>query len=68
VPVPDLALNIGKHLTGIGLVPAPVQVLGRKPKLDNEIARQVLRLDLATLFPPQSEEGSLVVAHDNPGV
>ena len=38
------------------------------PKLDNEVARQVLRLDLAPLFPPKAEQGGLIVAHDDPGV
>ena len=64
----DLPLNIAKNLTSIGLIPAPVQLLSGEAKLDDEIARKVLRLDLAPLFPPESEEGSLVVAHDNPGV
>jgi hypothetical protein len=36
--MPDLALNIGEYLTRIGLIPAPVQVLGHEAKLDNEIA------------------------------
>ena len=26
------------------------------------------RLDLAALFPPQPQEGGLIVAHDDPGV
>ena len=47
-----LLLHVRENLTGIGLIPAPVQVLGRKPELNDEIARQVLRLDLATLFLP----------------
>jgi hypothetical protein len=34
------------------LIPAPVQVLGRKTELDDEVARKVLRLDLAALFLP----------------
>jgi hypothetical protein len=50
--MPDLLLDIGNDLAGIGLVPAPVQVLGRKPKLDDEVAREVLRLDFPSLFPP----------------
>jgi hypothetical protein len=37
-------------LAGIGLIPAPIQVFGRNVKLDNEIARKVLRLDLAAFF------------------
>ena len=30
--LPDLILDIGKDLTGIGLVPAAVQVLGREAR------------------------------------
>jgi hypothetical protein len=41
----DLLLEIGNDLTGIGLVPAPVQLLGDEPKLDNEVAGEVFRLD-----------------------
>jgi hypothetical protein len=52
----DPALDIRYSLAGIGLVPAPVQLLGRNAKLDNQIARQVLRFDFATLFPPEPEE------------
>jgi hypothetical protein len=35
----DLFLNVGDHLSGIGLIPAPVQLLGYKAELDDEIAR-----------------------------
>src|SRR5215472_18022597 len=37
--MPDPLLNIRKNLTRIGLIPAAVQLFGRKTKLDNEIAR-----------------------------
>jgi hypothetical protein len=55
--VVDLALNGGKDLAGIRLIPAPIQVLGRYPELDNEIARKVLGLNFAPLFLPEPEEG-----------
>jgi hypothetical protein len=58
----DVPLHIRKHLPGVSLIPAPVQILGRDPKLDNEIARKILRLDLAALFQPQAEEGGFIVA------
>ena len=64
----DVLLDIGNDLTGIGLVPAPVQVFGDDPELDDEIAREVFRLDLAAFLPPQPQQGGLVVAHDDPGV
>ena len=38
------------------------------PELDDEVAGEVLRLDLAALFPPEAEQGAFVVAHDDPGV
>jgi hypothetical protein len=43
----DVLLNVGDDLPGIGFVPAPVQLLGYDPELDDEIAGKVLRPDLA---------------------
>jgi hypothetical protein len=62
------ALNVGDDLAGIGLVPAPVQLLGGQPELDEKVAGVVLRFDLATLLLPKAEKGSLVAAHDDPGI
>ena len=45
-------LDIGDDPPGIGLVPAPVELLGGEAELHDEIAGQVLRLDFAALFPP----------------
>ena len=64
----DLPLNVRNHLAGVGLIPAPIKVLGHHPELDDEIAGQVLRLDLAALFPPEPKQRLLVIAHDDPGV
>ena len=50
--MPDLPLDISDDLAGICLIPAPVQILGRNPKLDNQIAGQVLRLDFAAFLLP----------------
>ena len=66
--VPDVLLHVGNDLAGIGLVPAPIEVFGDRPELDDEVAGQVLRLDLAALFLPQPDQGGFVVPHDNPGV
>ena len=66
--VPDLPLDVGDDLTGIGLVPAPVQLLCGQAELDDKVARQVLRLDFSALFAPKPQEGALIVAHDDPGV
>jgi hypothetical protein len=64
----DLPLDVCKYLTGIGLVPAPIEVLRRHAKLDDEVTGEVLGLDLAPLFLPEPEKGSFVIAHDDPGV
>ena len=66
--VPDVLLDVGDDLAGIGLVPAPIEVFGDRPELDDEVAGQVLRLDLTALFLPQPDQGGFVVTHDNPGV
>ena len=63
-----LLLDIGDDLTGIGLVPAPVELLGGEPKLDDEVAGEVLRLDLAALLSPQPQQSGFIIAHDDPGV
>jgi hypothetical protein len=66
--MPDLFLDIYNHLAGIGLIPAPVQILGGDPELDHEIGREVLRLDFTPLLPPQAEKGSFIIAHNDAGV
>ena len=66
--MPNLPLDIRDDLTSIGLIPAPVQLLGGHAELDDEVAREVLRLDLPAFFPPKPQESVLVVAHDDPGV
>ena len=66
--MPDMRLHVRNDLPGIGLVPAPVEVLGDGPKLDNEVAREVLRLDLTALLAPKAQQGALVLAHNDPGV
>jgi hypothetical protein len=50
--VSDVPLDVREDLAGIRLIPAPIQFLGRKPELNDEVARQVLRLYLAALFLP----------------
>ena len=64
----NLPLDLGDGLAGIAFVPAPVEVLGDRAELDDQVAGQVFRLDLAALLPPQPEQGGFVVAHDDPGV
>jgi len=38
-----------------------VEGLGDHPELDDEVAGEVLRFDLATLLPPEAEQRGLVV-------
>ncbi len=61
-------LHIDNNLTAIGLVPAPVQVLRDRAKLDDKIARQVLRPYLPPLFLPQSKQCCFVITHNDAGV
>ena len=61
-------MDVGDDLAGIGLIPAPIEVFGDGPELDDEVAGQVFRLDLAALFLPQPDEGVFVIAHDDPGI
>ena len=63
-----LPLHLGDDLAGIAFVPVPVEMLGHGAELDDQVVREVLGLDLAALFPPQPEQGGLVVAHDDPGI
>ena len=53
---------------GVALVPGPIEVLGGEAELDNEVAGQVLRADLAALLLPQAEQGLLVLPHDDAGI
>ena len=66
--MPDAALDIGEDLAGIALIPGPIEGLGREPELDDEVAGEVLGLDLAALLAPEAEQGGLVIPHDDPGV
>jgi hypothetical protein len=64
----QLVLNAFDGLPGIALVPMPVEGFSHDAELDNEVAREVLWLDLAPFLPPEAEEGGLIIAHDDPGV
>ena len=66
--VPDMPLHIDHLMTAIGLKPAPIKVFGHHPELDDEIAGQVLRLDLAALFPPEPKLAPHHRTHDDPGI
>jgi hypothetical protein len=64
----DAALKCFDLMPGVALVPEPVELLGRHPELDDKVAGEVLRLDLPALFPPQAEEGGLIVARDKSSI
>jgi hypothetical protein len=66
--VPDPALDVPHPPAGIALVPGPVEVLGGRPQLHDEVAREVLGFDFAPLLLPEPDQGGVVVAHDDPGV
>ena len=59
---------VGPVRAGIALVPEPVEILGDPAELDDQVGGQILRFHFATLFPPEAQQGGLVVAHDDPGV
>ena len=46
----------------------PVELLGGEAELDDEIAGQILPLNLASFFSPKAQQGSFIVAHDNSGI
>ena len=63
-----LPLHVVDDLAGVALVPVPVEVLGHGAELDDQVAGEVFRLDLAALLPPQPDQGGFVIAHDDPGI
>ena len=61
-------LNVGHDTAAVLLVPAPVETLGHGAELDDEVSGKIFRFDLSALLPPKLEQGSLVAAHNDPGV
>jgi hypothetical protein len=59
------ALRVLDHLTGAEFEPTPVKVLRRDSELDNEVAGEVLGLDLTTLLLPEAEKRGFLIAHDD---
>jgi hypothetical protein len=54
--VPDPSLYVLEGPAGVALEPAPIEVLGRDPELDDEVAGEVLGFDFPPLFPPEPNE------------
>jgi hypothetical protein len=61
-------LNVGNHLAGVGLIPAPIKVFSHRAQLDDKIAGQIIRFGLAALFAPKLEQRLLAIAHNDAGV
>ena len=59
-PLMDGVLNPPLHVldavTGVALIPAPVEVLGDRAELDDQVVGEILRLDLAALLAPQPNQ------------
>jgi hypothetical protein len=60
------ALHVLDRVSGVALVPVAIEVFSHQAELDDEVGRQVLRPDLASLLLPQSDEGFFVLAHAAP--
>ena len=59
--VDRVPLHVLDGLAGVQLVPAPIEVLGRDAELDDEVAGQVLRLDLAALLLPEADKRGFIL-------
>jgi hypothetical protein len=55
-------------LPGVALVPMPIEGFGHQTELNDEVAGEVLRLDLASFFLPEAKEGRFITSHDDPGI
>ena len=60
-------LQVGDRLAGIGLVPAPIEVLGGDSRAGRSGCDRS-RLDLTALLAPEPQQGGFVIAHDDPSV
>jgi hypothetical protein len=63
-----MTLDVDDRLASVALEPAPVEVLGDRPELDEEVVGEIFRLDLTALLAPEAEKGSLVISHNDAGV
>jgi hypothetical protein len=45
-----LPLHLGDDLAGVLFIPVPVEMLGDRAELDQEVAQHILGLDLTALF------------------
>src|SRR5664279_2124481 len=61
-------LHRSQPVTGVALIPMPVELLGDEAQLDDQLARKVRRLDFTALFAPKAEESGFVAPHNDPSV
>src|ERR1035437_7702029 len=64
----SLAKNVQAPMAGVAFIPVPIELLGDEAQLDDQLAREVCRLDFAALFAPKAEQGGFVAPHNDPGV
>ena len=57
----DGPLHVDDCLAGIGFIPAPIEIFGRNPELDNEFVGEILRLDLAAFLLPEPQQSDFIV-------
>src|SRR5581483_1676981 len=65
--VADVALDVGEDLTGVGLVPTPVECFGDEAKLNDGVAGEVFWFDFTAFFSPKLGHRFLVITHDDAG-
>ena len=66
--MPDPALHVADLPAGVALVPGAIELLGCSPELHDQIAGEIVSLDLASLLAPKPDQGGFIVAHDDPGI
>jgi hypothetical protein len=60
--------DIPDPVPGIAFIPEPIELLGCRSELDQQIAGQVLRGHLAPLLAPKTKGGIFVLPHDDASV
>ena len=55
-------------MSGVAVIPAPVELFGRYTELDDQIVRKILWFDFAAFLSLQTEQRRLVVAHNDAGI
>ena len=64
----DPALDVANPPAGVALVPGSIEPLRGRPKLNNEVAGEVLWFRLAPFLAPELDQGRFIIPHDDPGV